>query len=196
MSERTANVRRETTETEIVVSMNLDGVGRGEIATGVGFFDHMLQLVAKHSLVDVAVQARGDLEVDQHHTVEDVGLALGQCLVQALGDKRGINRYGEATVPMEESLATVALDLSGRPYFVYEVSLPTEKIGGFDAQLIEDFWHAFATEGRLNLHIRGHYGRNTHHIAEAVFKAAARALKQAVAIDPRRPDVPSTKGAL
>ena len=196
MSERTARVSRKTAETDIVASMNLDGSGVSQAATGIGFLDHMLDLLAKHSLVDIEVRAAGDRDVDQHHTVEDVGLTLGQCLREALGEKRGINRYGEATVPMDESLATVVIDLGGRPYFVYDVTLKTEKVGEFDAELFEDFWQAFATEGRLNLHIRAHYGRNTHHIAEGVFKACALALKTAVRIDPRRDDVPSTKGTL
>jgi len=196
MAERTATATRETAETQIAVSMNLDGVGTGTIETGVGFFDHMLTLLAKHALVDLEVKAAGDLEVDSHHTVEDVGLVMGQCLREALGEKRGINRYGNASVPMDEALADVALDLGGRPFFAFTAPLATEKIGEFDTQLIEEFWQAFANEGRLNLHIRVPYGRNSHHISEAIFKACARALKSAVAIDPRRPDVPSTKGTL
>ena len=193
---RQATVQRKTAETQIKLSVRLDGTGTAKVKTGVGFFDHMLTLLARHSLIDLEVDAKGDLQVDQHHTVEDVGICLGQALDQALGTKAGIRRYGDATVPMDETLVTCAVDLSGRPFFAWKVPLPTEKVGDFDAQLAEDFWQAVANHGRLNLHVVLHDGRNTHHMIEGVFKAAARALRQAVEIDPRVQDVPSTKGTL
>ncbi len=193
---RRATVKRRTAETDIHLSLDLDGRGESEIATGVGFLDHMLTLFARHGLIDLTVKARGDLHVDQHHTVEDVGICLGKALDEALGAKAGIRRYGDATLPMDETLVTVALDLSGRPFFVWKVEFPTEKIGSFDSQLVEEFWHAATVQARMNFHVVLHHGRNSHHIAEAVFKASARALRAAVEIDPRGKGVPSTKGKL
>lgn len=193
---RIASIRRETAETRIELSLNLDGTGRAEVKTGVGFFDHMLTLLAKHSLIDLAVDASGDLHVDAHHTVEDVGICYGQALAQALGNKAGIRRYGSATVPMDEALVTAAIDLSGRAYCVWQVDLPPELLGTFNAPLTEEFWRAVSSQGAFNLHVISHHGRNTHHIVEAIFKATARALRQAVENDPRMPGVPSTKGVL
>jgi imidazoleglycerol-phosphate dehydratase len=193
---RAANIKRRTAETSIELSLEIDGTGQAQIATGVGFFDHMLTLLAKHSLCDLRVQADGDLHVDQHHTVEDVGICLGQALAEALGDKAGITRYGSKTLPMEETLVTSALDLSGRAWFVCQAAFPTEKIGDFDAQLIEDFWQAVSANAKMNLHLVVHYGRNSHHIAEGIFKATARALREAVALDPRQSGIPSSKGTL
>jgi imidazoleglycerol-phosphate dehydratase len=193
---RTARIHRKTAETEIDLQLSLDGVGEAQVATGIGFFDHMLTLLAKHAAVDLTVNAAGDLQVDQHHTVEDVGICLGQALREALGDKAGIRRYGHFTLPMEEALCTVAVDLGGRAYFVFQADFPAQKIGEFDAELVADFWHAFATNALCNLHIAVPYGRNSHHIAEAIFKAAARALRVAVESDLRLPGVPSTKGTL
>jgi imidazoleglycerol-phosphate dehydratase len=193
---RTATIRRETAETRIQLSLNLDGTGRADVATGVGFFDHMLTLLAKHSLIDLTVEAKGDLHVDPHHTVEDTGICLGQALGEALGDKAGIRRYGSATVPMDETLVTAAVDLSGRPFCVWRAEVPCETLGTFNAPLAEEFWRAVAARGAINLHVLCHHGRNTHHIVEGIFKAAARALRQAVEADPRMPGVPSTKGVL
>jgi imidazoleglycerol-phosphate dehydratase len=193
---RTATIDRKTAETQIRVELNLDGAGNSTIATGVGFFDHMLTLLAKHAAIDLNVQAKGDLHVDQHHTVEDVGIAIGQALKQALGDKAGIRRYGHFTLPMEETLVTTALDLSGRYFLVFQVPIPSRKIGQFDSELVEDFWQALAANALMNLHVVLHHGRNSHHIAEAVFKATARALRMAIESDPRMPGVPSTKGTL
>jgi imidazoleglycerol-phosphate dehydratase len=193
---RTATFDRKTAETQIRVELNLDGSGVSNIATGVGFFDHMLTLLAKHAAIDLNVQAQGDLHVDQHHTVEDTGIAIGQALKQALGDKAGIRRYGHFTLPMEETLVTTALDLSGRYALVFQVAIPARKIGQFDSELVEDFWQALAANALMNLHIILHHGRNSHHIAEAVFKATARALRMAIEPDPRMPGVPSTKGTL
>ena len=195
-SNRRATIKRQTAETDIQLALDLDGRGAGDISTGVGFLDHMLTLFAKHSLIDLTVKARGDLHIDQHHTVEDVGICLGQALEEALGDRMGIRRYGDATLPMDETLVTVALDLSGRPFFVWNVEFPTEKIGAFDSQLVEEFWHAVSVRARMNLHILLHHGHNSHHIAEAIFKAAARAIEAAIQIDPRMKGVPSTKGRL
>lgn len=193
---RTGSVQRTTKETDISIELNLDGAGQASIATGVGFLDHMLDHVARHGLFDLAVQAKGDVHIDDHHTVEDVGICLGQALVQALGDKAGIERFGSAQVPMDESLAQVTIDLSGRFAFVYNVSYRNDKIGSFDTQLVEEFLHALAQNARCNLHVNVPYGTNSHHIAEAIFKALGRALRQAVNVDPRRSDVPSTKGVL
>ena len=193
---RTATVRRETGETRIELSLDLDGGGRAQIATGVGFFDHMLTLLARHSLIDLTVQAEGDLHVDAHHTVEDVGICLGRALAQALGDKAGIRRYGSATLPMDEALVTAAVDLSGRPFCVWKAEVPPETLGTFNAGLAEEFWRAVTSSGALALHVVCHYGRNTHHIVEGIFKAAARALRAALELDPRTPGVPSTKGVL
>jgi imidazoleglycerol-phosphate dehydratase len=196
MSGRTATIDRKTAETEVSLSLNLDGAGHVKVQTGVGFFDHMLTLLGKHGLFDLEVTARGDLDVDQHHTVEDVGICLGQALVKALGNKAGITRYGSIILPMEETLVTVAVDLSGRYAFEPKFAFPTEKIGEFDTQLVREFWQAVAVNGLLNLHVILHHGENSHHISEAIFKGAARALRQAVAIDPRQSGVPSSKGTL
>jgi imidazoleglycerol-phosphate dehydratase len=193
---RTASIDRQTAETKIQLSLNLDGSGKADVATGVGFFDHMLTLLAKHSVMDVNVRAEGDLHVDQHHTVEDVGICFGQALKQALGDKAGIRRYGHFTLPMEETLASVAIDLSGRYTLVFKADFPSSKIGDFDSELVEDFWQAAAANALCNLHVLVHYGRNSHHIAEAIFKATARALRMAIESDPGMPGVPSTKGTL
>jgi imidazoleglycerol-phosphate dehydratase len=193
---RIANIDRKTNETHVRLSLDLDGSGQADVATGVGFLDHMLTLLAKHAVVDLTVQAKGDLEVDQHHTVEDVGICLGQALKQALSDKAGIRRYGHFTLPMEETLATVAVDLGGRYALVFRADFPSAKIGDFDTELVEDFWQAFAANALCNLHVLVHYGRNSHHISEAIFKATARSLRMAVESDPRSPGVPSTKGTL
>jgi imidazoleglycerol-phosphate dehydratase len=193
---RTARIRRETGETRIDLLLDLDGTGRAEIATGVGFFDHMLTLLAKHSLIDLTVDAKGDLHVDAHHTVEDVGICYGKALVTALGDKAGIRRYGSAVVPMDETLVTAAVDLSGRPFLVWNAAVPIETLGTFNAPLAEEFWRAVSSAGLLSLHVLCHHGSNTHHIVEGIFKATARALRQAVENDPRMSGVPSTKGVL
>jgi imidazoleglycerol-phosphate dehydratase len=193
---RTAQIQRETGETKIALSLNLDGTGTSQLSTGVGFFDHMLNLLARHSLIDLTIEAKGDLHVDAHHTVEDVGICFGKALVQALGDKAGIRRYGSATLPMDETLVTSALDLSGRTFCVWNVELPPEMLGTFNAPLAEEFWRAVAGAGVMNLHVLCHYGRNSHHIIEAVFKATARALRMAVERDPRGVGIPSTKGVL
>jgi imidazoleglycerol-phosphate dehydratase len=193
---RSASVKRKTAETDVALELALDGEGKADLQTGIGFFDHMLTLLARHSLFDLTVKAKGDLHVDHHHTVEDVGICFGKALAHALGEKRGICRYGSIALPMEETLVTAAVDLSGRSWFVYDVVIPTPKIGEFDAQLVEVFWQAVAANGLLNLHFVLHHGSNGHHVAEAVFKAAARALRQAVAIDPRQAGVPSSKGTL
>ena len=193
---RRAEISRKTHETDIRLALELDGGGAATVQTGIGFFDHMLTLLARHGLFDLEVHADGDLEVDGHHTVEDVGICLGQALSEALGDKEGIGRYGGLALPMEETLVTVAVDLSGRAWFVQRVAYPTEKIGEFDTQLVEVFWQAVAANARINLHQVLHHGDNSHHIAEALFKGTARALRQAVAIDPRQHGVPSSKGSL
>ena len=193
---RTASITRNTAETQIELSLDLDGSGKSETSTGVGFLDHMLTLFARHGLFDLTVRAAGDLHVDQHHTVEDVGICLGRCLNQAVGDKKGICRYGHSTLPMEETLVTVAVDLSGRNYVVFNAPIPTQTIGEFDSELVEDFWYSFASNAMCNYHVLLQYGRNSHHIAEAIFKASARALRMAVTVDPRQKDVPSTKGSL
>jgi imidazoleglycerol-phosphate dehydratase len=193
---RSAHIQRQTGETKIELTLDLDGSGRATIGTGVGFFDHMLTLLTRHSLIDLTVQAVGDLHVDAHHTVEDVGICYGKALAQALGDKAGIRRYGDATVPMDETLVTAAIDLSGRPFCVWKAEVPLEMLGTFNAPLAEEFWRAVASSGAFGLHVVCHYGRNTHHIVEGIFKATARALRQAVEIDPRMSGVPSTKGVL
>ena len=194
---RTASIARKTNETQIELSVNLDGSGQSKLETGVGFFDHMLDLFARHGGFDLEVKCVGDLHVDQHHTVEDIGIALGQAFKQALGDKKGIRRYGHFTLPMEETLVTTALDLSGRYYLVFDPKFPSPKIGDFDSELVEDFWQAFAANLLCNFHVHLHYGRNSHHISEAIFKASARALRMAVEVDPRMAgQVPSTKGTL
>src|SRR5438445_1219742 len=193
---RSAHLLRETGETRIDLRVDLDGTGRAELATGVGFFDHMLTLLARHSLIDLRVQAEGDLHVDPHHTVEDVGICFGKVLAEALGTKAGIRRYGSATVPMDETLVTAAVDLSGRAVCVWQAAVPNEILGTFNSPLAEEFWRAVATHGALNLHVICHYGRNTHHIIEGIFKAIARALRDAIELDPRMAGVPSTKGVL
>jgi imidazoleglycerol-phosphate dehydratase len=193
---RSATIQRTTRETSVNLSLDLDGSGVSHLATGVGFLDHMLELFAKHAVVDLRVEASGDLHVDQHHTVEDIGICLGQAVRQALGDKAGIRRYGSTTLPMDEALVTVALDLSGRCWVEYRAPIASAKIGEFDSELVEHFWQSFAGNALCNLHVVLHHGRNSHHIAEAVFKATGRALRQAVEPDPRSPGVPSTKGTL
>jgi imidazoleglycerol-phosphate dehydratase len=193
---RTATIQRDTNETRIRLTVDLDGTGRADVTTGLGFFDHMLTLLAGHALVDLTIRCEGDLHVDGHHTVEDVGRALGTAVRDCLGDRRGIRRYGHAIVPMDEALATVAVDLGGRTAVVFAVDFPVPTIGSFDAQLVEVFWESFAATAGANVHAILHHGRNGHHIAEAVFKAAARALRMAVEADPRQPGVPSTKGTL
>jgi imidazoleglycerol-phosphate dehydratase len=194
--DRTAIIDRTTKETEIKLELSLDGSGSSDCSTGVGFLDHMLDLLARHALVDLTVNAKGDLHVDQHHTVEDVGICLGQAVRAALGDKAGIRRYGHCTLPMEETLVTSAIDLSGRCYLVFQATFPSNKIGDFDSELVEDFWQAFAANALCNLHVLLHYGRNSHHISEAIFKATARALRMALEQDPRSRGIPSTKGTL
>ncbi len=193
---RKGTVRRETGETKISLTLEVDGVGLGQVRTGVGFFDHMLVLLAKHGLFDLAIDAEGDLHVDAHHVVEDVGICLGQALKQALGDKQGITRYGSATVPMDETLVTAAVDLSGRAYCVWDADLPQVHLGTFPAELAEEFWRAVSANAGFNLHVLLHHGRNVHHQVEAIFKATARALRQATEKDPRAVGVPSTKGVL
>jgi imidazoleglycerol-phosphate dehydratase len=193
---RTARIDRRTTETSVQLGLDLDGRGRAEVTTALGFLDHMLTLLAKHAAFDLEVTADGDLHVDPHHTVEDVGICLGQAVRQALGDKAGIRRYGHFTLPMDETLVSVAIDFGGRCHVAYQAPIPAAKIGDFDTELVEDFWQAFAANALCNLHVLLHYGRNSHHIAEAVFKAAARALRMAVELDPRAEGIPSTKGAL
>ena len=193
---RTAEIRRVTKETQITLAVDLDGSGTSQLATGIGFFDHMLNLLSRHSLIDLRVEATGDLHVDAHHTVEDVGICLGKALAQALGDKAGIRRYGWATLPMDEALVTAAVDLSGRAFSVWQVELPSELLGTFSTPLAEEFWRAVSGSGAFNLHVVRHHGRNAHHVIEAVFKAIARALRQAVEPDPRAGGIPSTKGVL
>ena len=194
---RSATLTRKTAETAISVTINLDGTGLYDNQTGVGFFDHMLDQLARHSLIDMTIRATGDLHIDDHHTVEDVGITLGQALTQALGDKRGIRRYGSCHLPMDDAQVRAALDLSGRPYVQFNLTFPTQKIGTFDTELVREFFQALATHGGITLHIDQLHGFNSHHIAEAAFKAVARALREAVEIDPRKADaIPSTKGAL
>jgi imidazoleglycerol-phosphate dehydratase len=193
---RTATLRRETAETAIDLTLNLDGTGKATVATGVGFFDHMLTHIAKHAMMDLAVNCQGDLHIDAHHTVEDVGICFGKALVQALGTKSGIRRYGDATVPMDETLVTSAIDLSGRPFLVWKAAVPNELLGNFSSQLAEEFWRAVSSAGLLTLHVVLHHGTNTHHIIETIFKSTARALRNAVETDPRASGIPSTKGVL
>ena len=194
---RSSKINRKTKETSVELTINLDGSGQARIATGVGFLDHMLDHLAKHGMCDLTVQAGGDLKVDDHHTTEDVGICLGQGIAKALGDKAGIRRYGWASVPMDESLAQVAMDLSGRCEVVFNASFPGQKIGSFDTQLVEEFLRAVAREGGINLHVNVPYGTNDHHIAEAIFKAFAQAFRAAKEIDPQRQGtIPSTKGKL
>jgi imidazoleglycerol-phosphate dehydratase len=193
---RSATIRRQTQETNIELALSLDGGGAAQIDTGVGFFDHMLTLFAKHGAFDLTIKAQGDLHVDAHHTVEDVGICLGQAIRQAIGDKAGIRRYGHFTLPMDETLVTTAIDLGGRAALVFGATFPAAKIGEFDAELVEEFCNALAGNALANLHIVLHHGRNSHHIAEAIFKSLARALRMAVEHDPRMTGVPSTKGTL
>ena len=193
---RTAEIRRETSETQIELRINLDGSGHADIDTGVGFLDHMLTLFAVHSLCDLEVQANGDTHIDDHHTVEDIGICLGQTIREAIGNKAGIVRYGHMTLPMDETLVTVALDLSDRPLMVFNAEFQTEKIGEFDTQLVQEFWQAVVSNARMNYHVVLHHGSNSHHIAEAIFKASARALRMAISNDPRRTGVLSSKNAL
>jgi len=194
---RQAEIARETNETRVRARVTLDGAGQYDIATGIGFFDHMLEQLARHSLIDVTLQAKGDLHVDAHHTVEDSGIALGQAVAQALGERRGIRRYGAADLPMDEALTRVALDVSGRPYLIWRVDFPVAKIGEMDTELFREFFQAFAQNARITLHVENLYGENAHHIAESAFKALARALREAIEIDPRASDaIPSTKGQL
>ena len=193
---RIATINRKTAETEISLELNIDGSGQSDISTGVGFFDHMLELFAKHGALDLTIKCNGDLHVDQHHTVEDVGICLGQAIKEALGDKTGIHRYGHFTLPMEETLVTIALDLSGRYAMVFNAEFPTDKIGEFDSELVEDFWQAMAANALCNFHVILHHGRNSHHISEAIFKGTARALRMATAADGRLTGIPSTKGSL
>jgi imidazoleglycerol-phosphate dehydratase len=193
---RVAEIARKTRETDVRLRLDLDGEGLAAVATGIGFLDHMLELFARHSLMDLTIACTGDLHVDGHHTTEDVGICLGQALDRALGDRSGIRRFGHAVVPMDETLVTTAIDLGGRAYWVWNVAMPAPKIGTFDSELVADFWQAAASQARMNLHVNLHYGRNTHHVAEAVFKSAARALRAAAEPDPRCTGVPSTKGTL
>ena len=194
---RKAEISRDTSETRIAVSVNLDGAGSYDVKTGIGFFDHMLEQLARHALIDLSVRATGDLHIDDHHTVEDVGIALGRAVAQAVGDKRGITRYGSCLLPMDDTLVRAALDLSGRPYLVWKVDFSAEKIGTFDTELVREFFNAFAMQGGITLHVECLDGINAHHMAEATFKAVARALRDALELDPRKGDaVPSTKGTL
>lgn len=194
---RKASISRKTAETDIEVTVNLDGTGAYDMATGVGFFDHMLDQLARHSLIDITIKARGDLHIDDHHTVEDCGIALGQALAQAMGDKRGIRRYGACLLPMDDALVRAALDLSGRPFLAWTLPFTSDKIGTFDTELVREFFQALATHGGITLHVEALAGFNNHHLAEAAFKAVARALRDALEPDPRKADaIPSTKGML
>jgi imidazoleglycerol-phosphate dehydratase len=194
---RTGTVHRTTTETSIHVEVNLDGTGVYAVSTGIGFLDHMLEQLSRHSLIDLKVEAKGDLHIDQHHTTEDTGLAIGEAIARALGDKRGIVRYGSVYAPMDETLTRVALDISGRPYLVWKAAFSSPRLGEWDTELIEHWFHSFAQSAGLTLHVECLYGQNNHHIVESCYKALARALRQAVEIDPRKADsVPSTKGVL
>jgi imidazoleglycerol-phosphate dehydratase len=194
---RKAAVKRKTKETDVEVEVDLDGQGRSSVATGIGFLDHMLDLLARHSRIDIAVKAKGDLHIDHHHTTEDVGIALGQAVKQALGDMKGITRYASVEVPMDEALTRVAIDISGRPFLVFKAEFVRDKVGTFDTELVQEWFQAFAMNSGITLHAQTFYGTNDHHIAESCFKALARALRTAVAIDPRAKDeIPSTKGSL
>ena len=194
---RTATVARDTKETAIEVTVALDGTGKSAIVTGIGFFDHMLEQLSRHSLIDISVKAVGDLHIDDHHTVEDTGIALGQAIRLALGDRAGIARYADALLPMDETLSRAAIDVSGRPFLVFKAEFPREKIGTFDTELVREFFQAFAMNAGITLHIETLYGANAHHIAESIFKGAARALRAAIAVDPRQHGaIPSTKGTL
>jgi len=194
---RRATIARKTSETDVTVSVNLDGEGKAHIATGVGFLDHMLDLLARHSLIDMEIAARGDTHIDFHHTTEDIGIALGQAMRQALGDLKGITRYADVLLPMDEALTRVALDVSGRPFLVWRTEFPAPKVGEFDTELVREFFQGFATHAAVTLHVETLYGANAHHIAESCFKGLARVLRAALAVDPRAADrVPSTKGSL
>jgi imidazoleglycerol-phosphate dehydratase len=194
---RTATVDRKTTETKVSCTINLDGTGVFDIKTGVGFFDHMMEQLSRHSLIDITLIAEGDLHIDDHHTVEDSGIALGQAVAKALGDRKGIRRYGSCDLAMDETLSRCAIDVSGRPFLVFKVQFPREKIGSFDTELVREWFQAFAMNAGLTLHLENAYGENAHHIAEASYKALARALRNAIEIDPRQKDrIPSTKGSL
>ena len=194
---RAATVHRKTNETEIAVSIDLDGTGAYAVSTGIGFLDHMLEQLSRHSLIDLSVKASGDLHIDQHHTTEDCGIAIGQAIGRALGDRRGIARFGHAYAPMDETLTRVAIDISGRPYLVWRSGFSQPRLGEMDAELFEHFWHSLAGEVGMTLHVETLYGRNNHHIVESIFKGCARALRAAVEIDPRKGDaIPSTKGTL
>ena len=194
---RTASITRKTNETDISLSINLDGTGTYSIDTGVGFLDHMIDQLSRHSLIDMTIKAKGDLHIDAHHTAEDIGIALGQAFKQALGDKKGIARYADVHLPMDEVMTRAAVDVSGRPFFVWDVTFSRDKVGDFDTELFEEFFHAFAQNAGITLHIANLYGTNNHHIAESCFKAVARVLRKAVEVDPRQADrVPSTKGTL
>ena len=197
MTSRTAEISRKTNETAISVTVNLDGTGKHEMKTGIGFFDHMLDQLARHSLIDMTMSAVGDLHIDDHHTVEDTGIALGQALAKALGDRRGVTRYASLDLAMDEALTRAAIDVSGRPFLIFKVDFPTQKIGTFDTELVREFFQAFAQNAGITLHVENLYGANSHHIAETCFKAVARVLRTAVEIDPRQADaIPSTKGTL
>ena len=194
---RTATIERNTSETKIALTVNLDGTGAYDVHTGIGFFDHVLEQLSRHSLIDLTLRTEGDLHIDQHHTVEDTGLAIGQAIAQALGEKRGIRRYGDALSPMDETLTRVALDISGRPWLVWKTAFTQTRLGEMDTELFQHFFHSFAQTAGITLHIETLYGDNNHHIAESAFKGVARALRQAVEIDPRKADaIPSTKGTL
>lgn len=194
---RTASIHRKTNETDISVEINLDGTGIYEVSTGIGFLDHMLEQLSRHSLIDLKLKALGDLHIDQHHTTEDSGIALGEAVAKALGDRRGITRYGHAYAPMDETLTRSAIDISGRPFLVWKIEFSQAKLGDFDTELFREWFHAFAGSAGITLHVETLYGRNNHHIIESAFKATARALRAAVTIDPRKADaVPSTKGTL
>lgn len=194
---RKASITRKTNETDVKVSINLDGTGQYDIETGVGFFDHMLEQLSRHSLVDITLRVKGDLHVDQHHTVEDAGIALGQALTEALGDKKGITRYGACDLPMDETLSRVALDISGRPFLIWNVAFSRDKIGDMDVELFREWFQAFAQHGGITLHVNNQYGENNHHIIESCYKALARSLRAAIAIDKDQDDrIPSTKGTL
>lgn len=194
---RSATVERTTKETHIKVEVNLDGTGVYKISTGIGFLDHMMEQLSRHSLMDLAISAKGDLHIDGHHTTEDVAIAIGQAVSQALGERRGITRYGEATIPMDETLSRVALDLSGRPYFIWKVNFTKPKLGEMDTELFREWFQAFAFNAGATLHVENLYGENNHHIVESCYKALARSLRAAIAIDPRKSgDIPSTKGQL
>jgi imidazoleglycerol-phosphate dehydratase len=194
---RNATIERKTTETQVTCTVNLDGEGRFDVKTGVGFFDHMMEQLSRHSLIDITLKAEGDLHIDDHHTVEDSGIALGQAIAKALGDRKGIRRYGSCDLAMDETLSRCAIDVSGRAFLVFKANFPRDKIGTFDTELVREWFQAFAMNAGITLHLENAYGENAHHIAEASYKALARALRDAIEIDPRQKDrIPSTKGSL